>query len=253
MFMEERLNEILYILKTEGKILVKDLSSKFNVSEGMIRKDLQRLEMEGKIKRTYGGAILERKIVHNENISSRMIKDLDHKKKIAEKAFSIIEDGDLVFLDISSTNYVIGEAIAASNRKVNIITNMNIIPSLFVENSSVNVICIGGAYSKRLGGVIGAAAIESISKYKADKAFIGTGGLNLEDDFISNFNLEEANTKRAVIKASKRVYLAMENEKFYIDGSYKFASLQDIHGIITEKQPDNKIIDVLRNNKIEII
>ena len=60
MFMEERLNEILNIIKEEKKVLVKELSEKFNVSESMIRKDLQRLEKEGKVKRTYGGAILER-------------------------------------------------------------------------------------------------------------------------------------------------------------------------------------------------
>ena len=60
MFMEERLEEILRILKKDGKVLVKDLSVKFNVTEGMIRKDLQKLEQEGLLKRTYGGAILER-------------------------------------------------------------------------------------------------------------------------------------------------------------------------------------------------
>lgn len=50
MFMEERLEEILRILKKDGKVLVKDLSVKFNVTEGMIRKDLQKLEQEGLLK-----------------------------------------------------------------------------------------------------------------------------------------------------------------------------------------------------------
>lgn len=63
MFMEERLEEILRILKKDGKVLVKDLSVKFNVTEGMIRKDLQKLEQEGLLKRTYGGAILERQTI----------------------------------------------------------------------------------------------------------------------------------------------------------------------------------------------
>ena len=69
MFMEERLNEILAIIKEEKKVLVKELSEKFNVSESMIRKDLQRLEKEGKIKRTYGGAILERESSYDEKNS----------------------------------------------------------------------------------------------------------------------------------------------------------------------------------------
>ena len=61
--MEERLEEILRILKKDGKVLVKDLSVRFNVNEGMIRKDLQKLEQEGLLKRTYGGAILERQTI----------------------------------------------------------------------------------------------------------------------------------------------------------------------------------------------
>ena len=65
--MEERLEDILEMLKRDGKVRVKDLSEKFNVSEGMIRKDLSKLEQHGNIKRTYGGAILERKIIHNDN------------------------------------------------------------------------------------------------------------------------------------------------------------------------------------------
>ena len=71
MFMEERLNEILEIIKEEKKVLVKELSEKFNVSESMIRKDLQRLEKEGKVKRTYGGAILERESSYDEKTNSR--------------------------------------------------------------------------------------------------------------------------------------------------------------------------------------
>ena len=76
MFMEERLEEILRILKKDGKVLVKDLSVRFNVTEGMIRKDLQKLEQEGLLKRTYGGAILERQTIHDDNIRPRLMKNL---------------------------------------------------------------------------------------------------------------------------------------------------------------------------------
>ncbi|PWX63686.1 DeoR/GlpR transcriptional regulator, partial [Clostridium perfringens] len=79
MFMEERLEEILRILKKNGKVLVKDLSVKFNVTEGMIRKDLQKLEQEGLLKRTYGGAILERQAIHDDNIRPRLMKNLGEK------------------------------------------------------------------------------------------------------------------------------------------------------------------------------
>ena len=97
MFMEERLEEILRILKKDGKVLVKDLSIKFNVTEGMIRKDLQKLEQEGLLKRTYGGAILERQTIHDDNIRPRLMKNLSEKDIIAKLALNEIKDGDFMF------------------------------------------------------------------------------------------------------------------------------------------------------------
>ncbi|MFD3157790.1 DeoR/GlpR family DNA-binding transcription regulator [Haloimpatiens sp. FM7330] len=253
MFAEERLNKILELLKTEGKVLVKDLSIKFNVSEPMIRKDLQKLEKEGQIKRTYGGAILKRNLAETTNISNRMIKNLELKKMIAHKAFNLINENEVIFLDISSINFILAEIIAQNNKNITILTNMVEITAYFRNNSNTNIICIGGTYSKNLGGVVGSAAIESISKYRADKAFIGSCGVNLSDCSISNFDLEEGNTKKTIINCSKSIYLLMENEKFYFDGAYKFAHLKDINTIITEENPNSKICEILNKNRVDLL
>lgn len=253
MFIEERIQEILRLLKQEGKVLVKDLSIRFNVSEGMIRKDLQKLESEGKLKRTYGGAILKRNLAHNTSISSRKIKNIELKKKIAKKAFELLKEDDIIFLDISSINLLLAEMIIKSNQRVTILTTMVEISSLFLDNTETKLICIGGIYNKKIGGVIGSAAIESISRHRVDKAFIGSCGVNISDHSISNFDIEDGNTKKAIIKCGKAVYLIMENEKFYYDGAYKFADLKDLDGIITEENPDEKIGEILEKNNILLI
>lgn len=253
MFMEERLEDILAILKRDGKVRVKDLSEKFNVSEGMIRKDLCKLEQYGGIKRTYGGAILERKIDHNENTSSRVIMNLDEKESIANIVINEIEEDDVIFLDISSTNYMVSNMLANFNKKITIITNMNRIAMEFDFNPNIDIIQIGGSYNKRLGGTVGAFSIEEIKKFKIDKAFIGAGGINIEENFISNFNLDEAETKKAIINASRVTYLLGDNNKFYKDGSYKFTTLNDVEYIITDKEPDINIIKVLKETKVKLL
>ncbi|MDQ0149865.1 DeoR/GlpR family DNA-binding transcription regulator [Eubacterium multiforme] len=254
MFMEERLNEILELLKKDNKVLVKDLSIKFNVTESMIRKDLNKLEKEGLVERTYGGAILPRGIAETTSISNRLIKNIDTKKEIALKAFNSIEDKDTIFLDISSTNYLLAELLSKSTKKITLVTNMVEISSLF-NNADLNIdlICIGGLYNKALGGVTGSEAIESISKYRFNKAFIGSCGINIFDKSICNFDLEEGNTKKAIIASSNKVYLLIENKKFHFDGTYKFASLSQIDYIITEILPDNKIIKLMNKLNISII
>ncbi|MGL5379967.1 DeoR/GlpR family DNA-binding transcription regulator [Clostridium sp.] len=252
-FMEERLDKILEIIKNEGKVLVKELSEIFNVSEGMIRKDLKKLEGTGIVKRTYGGAILERKILHNENLTSRVITDIDEKEEVAKKALNCIEDEDIIFLDTASTNYTLATMLANINKRVTVITNMNRIASLFDKNSLVDVICIGGSYNKKLGATVGASAIEEIKKFRVDKAFIGVAGVNIKNNFVSNFNLEEANTKKAIIASSKKSYLLMGNEKFYVDGAFKFSGLEDIDYIITDEKPEDSIEELLKKYSLEII
>lgn len=253
MFIEERLQEIVNLLKQEGKVLVKDLSLRFNVSEGMIRKDLQRLEGEGKLKRTYGGAIVKRSLVHESSISTRKIENIDAKKKIAQKAFDLINMGDIIFLDISSINYILAEMIAKSNLKITVVTNMVDVSIFFSENTETKLICIGGIYDKKLGGIVGSAAIENILKYRVDKAFIGSCGVDISDHSVSNFDIEEGNTKKSIMTCGKTVYLIMENEKFNYDGAYKFANLSDLDGIITEGNPESNITKSLKENNIIVI
>jgi DeoR/GlpR family transcriptional regulator of sugar metabolism len=253
MFAEERLQQIVELLKKDGKVFVKDLSIKFGVTDGMIRKDLQRLEKEEKIKRTHGGAILKRNMAETTSISNRMIKNISFKKAIAEKAFDLIEENDIIFLDISSINFILAEVIAKSNKAVTLLTNMVELTSFFKDTSTVTVICIGGIYNKKLGGVVGSEAIESIAKYRVNKAFIGSCGVNLQDQSISNFDLEEGHTKKAIIAAAKSTYIVMENEKFYYDGTYRFAYLKDIDGIITQESPALEINEFMKKHHLQLL
>ncbi|WP_294386465.1 DeoR/GlpR family DNA-binding transcription regulator [uncultured Clostridium sp.] len=253
MFMEERLNEILAIIKEEKKVLVKELSEKFNVSESMIRKDLQRLEKEGKIKRTYGGAILERESSYDEKTNSRVFIDLESKSYLGELVVDIIEDNDVVFLDISTTNHTIAMMLGATKKNLTIITNMNRIAMEFDRAPNVDVILIGGRYNKKLGGTVGSAAIEEIKKFKITKAFVGAGGINIEENFISNFNYDEAAVKKEILRCSKKRYIVANYEKLYKDGAYKFATLDDIDYIVTEKEPEGNIKEILNQKEVKVI
>ena len=197
--------------------------------------------------------MLERKISHDENITPRLIENLEGKGKIADLAINEIEEDDVIFLDISSTNYVIANKLNSIDKRLTVITNMNKIAMEFDSNQSIKVICIGGTYNKKLGGTIGTKAIDDIKNYIVDKAFIGVGGLNAVDNYISNFNLEEAKTKAEIIKCSKKNYVVMENSKFLSDGSYKFSKLEDIDVIVTDRNIDESILEVLINKEITVL
>lgn len=253
MFTEERLEQILRILNENGRVKVKELSEQFNVSEGMIRKDLQRLERDGVLQRTYGGAILNRKISKNSSITTRMKVNLSSKELISEKAFSLIEDGDVVFLEPSSINFLLAKLIANSTKKITLITNMSIIPPLFNDNETVKLICIGGVYDNKSGGVLGSEVTKSISKYTFNKGFLGSSGVNLITNSVGTVTLEDGNLKELIVSNSKEVFLLVEKEKFNMDSTYRFAALDEFDVIITDSDINDDIREKLKKLAVKII
>ncbi|MBZ9689259.1 DeoR/GlpR family DNA-binding transcription regulator [Clostridium estertheticum] len=253
MFAEERAEKIIQLLNENEKVIVKDLSKTFNVTEDCIRKDLKTLEKRGIIKRTYGGGVLIRQSAPHNDILSRVNINSQGKIKIAEKAFELIKARETIFLDISSINILIAEKIAKGNKKLIVITNMIDIFRTFSKCNHVDVIGTGGVFNKELNGFVGSTAIESISRHKVNRAFIGSCGVNMFDKSVTTFDLEDGNTKKAIIHSGKKVYLVMENKKFQYDGTYKFADIYDVDAIIVDEKPDEKICEELEKVRVELI
>jgi DeoR/GlpR family transcriptional regulator of sugar metabolism len=217
------------------------------------RKDLRLLENQNILKRTYGGGILIQQSPAVISVGSRLNLNVDNKKKIAEKAFNLINDGESIFLDISTTNVILSQLLSASNKKITVITNMLDIVQSFSNNNTIKVICTGGVFSSEQDGFTGSMSIENISRYKVDKAFIGSCGINIFNKSITTFDVEDGNTKKAIIDSAKIVYLVMENKKFYLEGMYRFSYIDDIKAVITEEVPDEDIRAAFSDLGIDIL
>ncbi|SFC97852.1 DeoR/GlpR family DNA-binding transcription regulator [Clostridium uliginosum] len=254
MFIEERYKYILDLLEKDGKVLVKDLSSQFNISESMIRKDLQVLEKKNLLQRTYGGAInIKRTIVNCESFLKRVEKNTDLKKIIAEKAYDQIKENDTIFLDASSISYILAKLLVKSNKNITLITNMFEISSMIPLDSKIHFIFIGGDYNTLVGGSIGSHSIEQIKLYRCNKAFIGCNGVDLGTGSISVGVSEDANTKKTIMRISKELYLMALNERFNTDGIFIFSNITDFNSIITEASPSNTIRTLLEQYDVKLI
>ena len=124
MFTEERQSAIEKCLRENGKVKVKELSEMFQVTEDCIRKDLKTLENAGKLKRTYGGAILSQDYPLKRDVVDRRQFNLDKKRTIAAKAFKLIKNNETIFLDISTTNIELAKLLATSNMRGVVVSNM---------------------------------------------------------------------------------------------------------------------------------
>ena len=154
MFMEERQAKILEMLEQNGKVLVKELAEIFGVTEDSIRKDLGALEMEGQLKRTYGGAVAIQEKLHVAESNRRRIREVEAKRKIAAAAVKLINPSDLIFLDTSTISIAIAEILEKSETPYKVLTNMIDVLVMLARNPKINLIFAGGQINKNRDGFL---------------------------------------------------------------------------------------------------
>ncbi|MGB6128144.1 MAG: DeoR/GlpR family DNA-binding transcription regulator [Psychrilyobacter sp.] len=253
MFAQERRQEILKILMDKTKLKVKELSLTFDVSEVIIRKDLKLLEEDGKLERTHGGAILKKEIPTDISLNYRKILNLGGKKKITNKLYKIIEEGEIIFLDSSSTNLMLAEKLAESPKKITVVTNMLGIMKCLDGVNKVELIGIGGTYHSLLGAFLGGLALDSVRKINTQKLFLGGAGIDLQKGNISIFDSNEVTLKKAMIQMASKVYFICEKDKFYSYGIYNFGTIDDLDVIVVDEKPEKQFEEKLKENGVEII
>ncbi|QWU13797.1 transcriptional regulator, DeoR family [Paenibacillus sophorae] len=252
MLVEERHQSIINQLNTEGSVKVKDLSVFFKVTEDCIRKDLAHLEKQNLLKRTYGGAVLPRQNIHSFEVVKRKVSNIEAKEAIARKALGLINQGDTVFLDISTANIELAKLILQSGKRVTVVTNMIEVIQIYSAASAGSLISVGGTLNPYGDGFEGSFCIDNISRFKFDLSFLGAVGIDVFENSVSTYDVADGLTKSAVIKSSRKAYLITASDKFNQDGSFRYSGIGDLTGIVTDKQPNPKIVQALSEYNVEL-
>lgn len=236
MLAKDRQDMIVSLVNENGSVLVKELSERFEVTEDSIRKDLTLLQKKGLLKKTYGGAVKIRVNAHDYYVSQRKGKNLEEKRRIAEKALELIEDGDVVFLDISTANLELAKLLIEHERPVTVVTNMIDIMLAFTGDTKIKLIFLGGTFSGGKDGFVGALTNQEIRQFRFDKAFMGVVGVDLGADTVATYSAEDAVTKKAILECSNKSYMMLETRKFATEGNYIYASMEDFTGAVLDKE-----------------
>lgn len=253
MFAEERQNQIVSLLNQNGSVRVKELSEQFQVTEDCIRKDLTLLEKRGLLKKSYGGAVKIRINPHDLNVSQRKEKNIEAKQKIASKAMGLIKNGDMVFLDISTANLELAKLLVKSDLNITVVSNMVDILLVFMVPANVKFIFIGGSFSSGHDGFVGAYTNKQIADFRFDLAFLGSVGVDLEENGVFTYLADDGLTKSTVLDYCKRAYLMLETRKFSMDGTYKYASIERFFGAVMEQEAPKEFADKMKEYPIEWI
>lgn len=241
MITEERRAKILKKLRENRFVAVSNLASEFNVSSVTIRRDLDEMESEGLCVRKHGGAVNV-----NPGVTLEMpydIKKLDRvseKNRIAQKALSLINEGDTFILDSGSTSHALASVLKDFER-ITVITNDLKVAVKLAENPKINLLCTGGKARSSVYSLEGSVTEKFIDDLRVDKTFLGADAIH-PNGVISNVNIQEVAIKKAMIRASDRVILLVDHSKFQRTGFIKVCNMDDIDVVIT----DDGITDTTR-------
>ncbi len=251
MLAAERRNLILEKIHETKKVVVSELSKEYDVSEETIRRDLEKLEEDGHVIKSYGGAVLNEKSSIDLPFNIRQKTNPVGKQIIAELVNREIEDGDHIMLDASTTAIFIAKNIK-QKRQLTVITNSIENMLELSDVSGWSIISTGGLLKVGSMSLIGKKASDMIASYNADKVFFSCKGLDLMRG-VTDGNDETASIKQDMIEASSRVYLAVDSSKFGKTAFSEICNLSRVDVIVTDERPDQIWLDAFEKMGIECI
>lgn len=247
----ERKNEILAILQKEQRVLVSELSQKYDVTDETIRRDLEKLESEGFVKRTYGGAVLNKNTSMDLPLRIREKNNRREKQIIARLVAREIEEGDSIMLDASSTSLMIAKELKEMN-KLTVVTNSVEVLIELAGHEGIRVISTGGTLRDSSLSLVGTAAQKALGGYNVDKAIISCKGLDMQKGATDSSEME-ADMKNTMRSCAKRTILALDSSKFDHVSFVRFMELQKGDMVVTDSIPDPEWIAFLEERGVKVL
>lgn len=245
-----RKQKIKDIVLEKKCVTVNELAKEFSVTEETIRRDLKSLEEEGILIRTHGGAFIQTGVENLIDVDIRSTVYTESKEIIAKKCCEMINNGDAIFLDNSTTAYFIAKVIM--NKRITLVTNSLNIINLLVDKENIRLIAIGGLYSKPEKAFYGIAASKALREYYVDSAFISCRSLSIENG-ITESNDKWAEMRCTAIERSKNTYIVADYTKFEQTSFMKICGFDSITGIITDRKLSETWHEAMTKYNISII
>ena len=229
----DRRNLILERVQQESSVKVSDLAAEFGVTEETIRRDLEKLEAEGYVTRTYGGAVLVQNNTTDLSIHVRETQNVEGKRRIAAKVAEMIEDGDTLMVD-SSTTAMFAVRSLRNHSNITMITNSVRIPIEVATQENINIIVTGGTLRPGIMSLVGNVTEEALKHYYVDKALIGCKAMDLSEGTFEPHE-QEAVIKRTMKQNARMVIMVADHTKFGKRSFVRTLALSEIDVLVTDE------------------
>lgn len=250
MFGIERRSLIISQLNEKKSILVQEAAPFFGVTEETIRRDLKELENQGLLTRTHGGAILADDSKAEAPLEVREGINIAGKDSIGREAAKLVNDGDTIILDASTSSLFVAKHIK-DKKGLTVITNAEKVIFELSACHDINLISTGGILRHKSLSYVGRAAESSLSNYYANKVFFSCKGFS-PDRGLTDSNEQESDIRKAMLKCSEKSIFLCDRTKFEKVGYVTTAKLEDIDLIITDIALPDDWSDRIQEAKVKV-
>ena len=248
----ERLEIIIDEVQTNGIVKVAEISGRLGCSEVTIRNDIRKLDQQGVLKKTYGGAVRKENGLSVEFIPGEYFLNSDKKYRIAKRAYEYMKGGDSIIIDDSTTGYYLAKYIKEHAEKHQaVVTNSVLSGAELTSARHVDLFIVGGHVIGNPPAALDNITVGAMGQFHVDKAFVGVNGINLKTG-LTSMGTPQMDVKREMIRVADEVYVIADSSKFGSRNLFTVCPMSEVDRVITDTEIKKEYVQTARNLGIEL-
>ncbi|GAA3394273.1 DeoR/GlpR family DNA-binding transcription regulator [Cryptosporangium minutisporangium] len=249
MLAAQRQELLLSRLRSDGRIVAKDIAAELRISEDSIRRDLREMAAAGLCQRVYGGALPVSPAIAD--LQTRTNVQTDSKQRVAARAAQLITPGSTAILDGGTTALAVARALPA-NLRATVVTHSPTVAAALVDHPEIEIHVIGGRIFKHSAVACGAAAVEAAAGVNAEVFLMGVTGVHATAGLTTG-DADEAAMKRALSRRSADTYVLASAEKIGAASRFAVLPLADVAGVVTDVVADHPALRDITATGVPVI
>jgi DeoR/GlpR family transcriptional regulator of sugar metabolism len=246
----QRLQSILAALENGASVSVNDLARRLRVTAMTVRRDLDTLERKGLLRRVRGGAVSAQGRSYEPPLLTRARNHPEEKQRIGAAAALLVKDGDSIAIDVGSTAMEVARHLVGRHNLTVVTPSVHVACALG-EHAGMRIVLTGGVVRPGELSLVGSLAERAFKDFFVDKLFLGVGGFDFAAG-LTEFNVEDAQVKRAMIASAKEVIVVTDASKFGRVAFAAVAGLDVVRHVVTDSRLRKDVASRLESMGLQV-